>query len=156
MKPDAPFLIRPTETRDIPSLYSVRASTRQNAISAEQLIAWGITPESIAQGFAAGEFVGRVCEVRETVVGFCTGNASTGEIIVLAVLPEHEGKGVGLALLDGVVQELSRRDLPALWLACSPDPTSRSHGFYRANGWKPDGRTVENGDEVLVHGVTTG
>lgn len=34
--------------------------------------------------------------------------------------------------------------------SCSPDPRIRSHGFYRAHGWRPDGRKLDNGDEILV------
>ena len=141
---------RPTEVRDIPSLYVVRASTRQNAISQEQLIAWGITPESTAQGLLSHEYFGMVCEDNGAIVGFCTGNTTTGEIMVLAVLPEYEGQGIGKALLDGVVARLQKLDLASLWLACSPDPASRSHGFYRANGWVANGARLENGDEVLT------
>ena len=143
-------IIRTTELQDIPSLYEVRAGTRQNAIPREQLIEWGITPESTAEGFSSGALVGRVCEIDGRVVGFCSGDTSTGEVLVLAVLPEWEGKGIGRALLDGVVLELERRNLSRLWLACSPDPRSRSHGFYRANGWRDSGRKSDNGDEILV------
>lgn len=144
------YRIRPTESRDIPDLYRVRASTRQNAISAQQLIDWGITPGSIAEGFASGRFEGFVCEADGRVVGFCTGDNASGEVIVLAVLPEHEGAGIGQALLGNVVAALRTRNPARLWLACSPDPASRSHGFYRHLGWTPTGERQENGDEILA------
>lgn len=149
MTPHDPWLVRPTEVRDIPALYVVRASTRQNAITAETLIGWGITPESTAEGLASGEFHGMVCEAQGKVVGFCTGDTRTGEVLVLAVLPEFEGKGIGSTLLRSVVAGLSECQIPSLWLACSPDPASRSHGFYRAQGWVANGKTLDNGDEIL-------
>lgn len=147
---DDRYRIRATEARDIPDLYRVRASTRQNAISEQQLVEWGITPRSIADGLESGKLFGVVCEYDGRVVGFCTGDTATGEVIVLAVLPEREGKGVGLSMLERVVQELSKRGLARIWLACSSDPNSRSHGFYRNNGWIETGEKQENGDDILV------
>lgn len=147
---DDRYRIRATESRDIPDLYRVRSATRQNAISKQQLVEWGITPESIADGLASGQLVGRVCEHEGRVVGFCSGDARTGEVTVLAVLPEHEGRKVGISMLELVVQELTRIGHARIWLACSPDPNSRSHGFYRANGWSVTGEKLENGDDILV------
>lgn len=148
--PDMESLIfRPTEIRDIPSLYEVRAATRQNAISKAQLIEWGITPESTAQGLESQVLCGMVCEAGGKVVGFCSGDTAAGEVLVLAVLPDYEGMRIGITLLEGVVEQLRSRNLSSLWLACSPDPQSRSHGFYRANGWVPDGQKLDNGDEIL-------
>ena len=148
--PGPGLAVRPTELRDIPSLYHVRASTRQNPVSRDQLLEWGITPESIAEGFETGEFQGMVCESGEAVVGFCTGNTRTGEVLVLAVLPEFENRKVGLTLLEGVVAELRRSNVPSIWLGCSPNPESRSYGFYRANGWGETGQKTETGDDILV------
>lgn len=144
------WVIRPTELRDIPALYVVRANTRQNAIAIQTLIEWGITPESTAEGLASGELFGMVCEAQGEVVGFCSGNTGTGEVLVLAVLPEYEGKGIGIALLEAVVAGLKACQIPSLWLACSSDPESRSYGFYRAHGWVPNGTVLENGDEILA------
>lgn len=148
--PDLRIQIRPTEVRDIPDLYRVRASTRQNAISKRTLIEWGITPESTAEGLESGRLAGRVCEQQGHIVGFCTGDTHSGEVLVLAVLPEHEGQGIGLTLLTNVVDELKQQGCTRLWLACSADPASRSHGFYRRNGWSATGVKLDNGDEVLV------
>ena len=69
---------------------------------------------------------------------------------MLAVLPEFEGKKIGLTLLNGVVEELNARKVKSIWLGCSSDPQSRSFGFYRANGWAPTGEVLGNGDEILV------
>lgn len=151
-----PYRIRSTEPRDIPELYRVRASTRQNAISEQQLVEWGITPRSIADGLASGKLFGVVCEHDGRVVGFCSGDTATGEVIVLAVLPEHEGRGVGLSMLERVVQELTTRGCERIWLACSSDPNSRSHGFYRSNGWIETGERLENGDDILVKRMPCG
>ena len=62
-------------------------------------------------------------------------------VVVVAVLPEYEGRGVGERLLS--------RRCGRPWLAANPDPAGRSHGFYRSKGWRPTGEPVHD-DEVLV------
>jgi ribosomal protein S18 acetylase RimI-like enzyme len=123
---------RPTEATDVDACFTVRAQTRENAISREQLASVGITPESFATALEAGRVKGWVCADGPQVVGFCSGDCETGEVLVLAVLPEYEGRGVGKRLLAEVVGELRAHGHRRMWLAASADPASRSHGFYRA------------------------
>ena len=141
---------RRTEISDIDATYGVRARTRQNPVSRGQLEAWGFTAEAVAAGYLAGRYAGWVCEDEGEIVGFGTGDAATGEILVIAVLPEYEGKGIGKRLLELVSESLSERGCRRLWLAASPDPAIRAHGFYRAHGWAPKGGKDANGDEILV------
>jgi ribosomal protein S18 acetylase RimI-like enzyme len=68
----------------------------------------------------------------------------------LAVLPDFEGRGIGIGLLDLVVGALRARGVGRIWLSASADPRIRAHGFYRANGWEPTGEILENGDQILV------
>jgi GNAT superfamily N-acetyltransferase len=146
------LIFRETQPGDIDACFSVRGRTRENAISREQLAAIGITPESSSAALESGRVKGWVCEDDGQVVGFCSGDTETGEVLVLAVLPEYEGKGVGRRLLAEVVRELRARGHGRLWLAASADPAHRSHGiyFYRAQGWKPMGEVDAAGDEILV------
>ena len=140
---------RPTQPRDLEETYLVRASTRQNPISREKLVAAGWTPEFVSEKLVIGEYIGWVCEQQGKIIGFTTGNTRTGEIIVLAVLPEYEGMKIGKRLLSRLMDTLTGKGCTSLWLEASPDPKVRAHGFYRANGWAPTGRTSANGDEVL-------
>jgi ribosomal protein S18 acetylase RimI-like enzyme len=39
--------------------------------------------------------VGVVAESKNEVIGFCSGDVNTGEVMVLALLPEYEGQGFG-------------------------------------------------------------
>lgn len=71
-------------------------------------------------------------------------------MVVLAVLPEYEGRGVGKRLLGEVVGELRALGHRRLWLAAAPDPAIRAHGFYRSQGWRPTGEVDGIGDEILV------
>lgn len=144
------FVFRPTIRKDIEETFAVRAATRQNPVSRDQLAAWGFTPQSVWDRFSGGEYLGWVCEHAGRIVGFCTGNAATGEIMVLAVLPDFEGLKIGKRLLSLVVDALREKGRSNLWLSASTDPGIRAHGFYRANGWIPTGRLVEDGCEELV------
>jgi len=140
---------RRTEPKDIEQTYSVRARTRQNPMSRAQLISAGFDPESVSRSFSTGEYVGWVCEAGNDVAGFATGDTRTGEVLVVAVLPEHEGKGIGKTLLSLLVGSMTEQGCSTFWLLASPDPDMRAHGFYRANGWVPSGRRAGNGDEIL-------
>jgi hypothetical protein len=52
-----------------------------------------------------------------------------------------------------VVDELRSCGHTRLFLGCSRDPASRSHGFYRHLGWRATGAVDGNDDEVLeLHG----
>jgi ribosomal protein S18 acetylase RimI-like enzyme len=144
------FVFRETKQADIEQSFAIRGSTRQNPIPLPQMIAWGITPASVWDKYSKGESLGWVCEDKGKVVGFISGDVTTGEILVLAVLPDYEGMKIGKRLLTLLVDSMHKKGLTSLWLSASPDPKIRAHGFYRANGWTPNGKTLENGDETLV------
>jgi len=110
----------------------------------------GITPASVAEHLAAGATRGWVCSRESRIVGFCIGEAATGEVLVLAVLPQFEGRGIGKTLLSLAVDWLRSFKPTRIWLGASSDPRTRSHGFYRALGWRPVGEKDTHGDEVLV------
>jgi ribosomal protein S18 acetylase RimI-like enzyme len=140
---------RDTQIGDIDALFEVRASTRQNPLSRSDLAQIGITPQSTAEALESGALVGSVCTCDGRVIGFCSGDPHTGEVLVLAVLPDFEGRGTGRQLLGRVVQRLQRTAVARVWLAAAADPTVRAHGFYRALGWRPTGERIDNGDEIL-------
>lgn len=144
------LLIRETQEADVESLFDVRARTRENPISREQLARMGITPASAAAALRSGAEKGWVCLDGANVIGFSGADAVGGEVLVLAVLPEYEGRGVGKRLLSHAVDWLRSRGFGRVWLAASPDPAARAHGFYRSQGWRPTGERQENGDEILV------
>jgi GNAT superfamily N-acetyltransferase len=144
------LVFRETLPSDIEGLFSVRARTRESAISKAGLASIGITVESIAKQMASGRLKGWVCLNSSTLVGFCNGDAETGEVLVLAVLPEYERRGIGTYLLSRVVEWLRSVGSDTIWLAASPDTRIRAHGFYRSLGWRPNGKREPNGDEILV------
>ena len=124
---------------DTPACFSLRSLTRENAFSPEQLSAIGVTPQSWEADIRGDLLFGFVGLVDQEVIGYCFGIRGSGEIGVLALLPEFEGLGIGKALLGLVVDEFRTTGITRLFLGCSTDPRTRSHGFYRHLGWIPTG-----------------
>lgn len=140
---------RAAATNDAQECIRIRALTRENPISEVQLAELGITPRSWAMGIDSGELPGFVCVANGGVVGYCFGSSKTGEVVVLALLPAFENLGIGKQLLDLVVARLMTGGHQRLFLACSPDPTVRSYGFYRRLGWRSTDTFDDHGDEIL-------
>lgn len=144
------FTIRAAVPSDIAACIDLRGRTRENAISAERLAQLGITQSSWSGQVRDGELPGFVAMSADGVLaGYCFGDAASGEIVVLALLPVHEGQGLGRALLDRTVTHLRELGHGRLFLGCSANPAHRSHGFYRRLGWRPTGERDKYGDEVL-------
>ena len=145
------FTIREATESDMDSLFDIRARTRENAIPRAYLESIGITAESWTASIRSGDQRTWVCFDGATAVAFCGADATNGEVVVLAVLPDYEGRGIGKRLLGHAVDWLRSRGWRRLWLATNPDPNVRSHGFYRSQGWRPTGERQERaGDEILV------
>lgn len=144
-----PIHYRPALPADAAACIDLRGRTRENAFSAAQLAELGITVDSWAAGIAEGDFIGRIAEDDGTLVGFGFADRDSGEVLVLAVLPDHEDQGIGQRLLQEVIVLARAAGHARLFLACSADPRSRSHGFYRHLGWRPTGEVDEAGDEIL-------
>ncbi|WP_416758542.1 GNAT family N-acetyltransferase [Roseateles sp. So40a] len=140
---------RPAVPADIAACIDLRGRTRENAVSAARLAELGITETSWSGQVRDGSLPGFVAHIDGVLAGYCVGDARTGEIVVLALLPEHEGQGLGRALLDLTVSHLRALGHGRLFLGCSDNPAHRSHGFYRRLGWTPTGERDGLGDEIL-------
>ena len=140
---------RPAVPTDAGECIRLRGMTRENPIRAARLASLGITVESSSKSIEAGEVIGHVCTDGGTIVGYCFGVRDSGEIQVLALLPDYEYLGIGKALLSHVVEDLRSLGFKRLFLGCSRNPAHRSYGFYRHLGWRPTGALDSHGDEVL-------
>ena len=127
----------------------IRGKTRENAIPADRLASVGITVASWSEEVRRGTLLGHVCLANEQIIGYCFGDSTSGEVVVLAVLPDFEGQGIGKKLLNLVVQDLLAAGFSRLFLGCAADPATRSHGFYRYLGWRSIGTYDRAGDEIL-------
>lgn len=123
---------------DLPRLFAIRTAARENAVTREWLTATGITEQTVAVMLATTHR-GWLCEVQGEPVGFAIGNGSNGELWVIAVLPAHEGKGIGRALMQLTQDWLWSKGWNELWLVTGFDPNARATHLYRELGWKDAG-----------------
>lgn len=149
----SPVDYRPAQPADVADCIVIRGQTRENAVSVARLAALGITYDSWSESVRSGALPGLVCCDGARIIGYCFGDRATGEVVVLALLPDFENRGIGRQLLNRVVAELIRAGHTRLFLGCSADSASRSYGFYRHLGWRSTGQVDHHGDELLEHRV---
>jgi ribosomal protein S18 acetylase RimI-like enzyme len=148
--------LRPATPADIPACVDLRGHTRENAVSAQRLAAMGITVASWSKDVETGTLAGFVCMDGQTLAGYAFGDTVSGEVVVLALLPQYEGQGLGRRLLQRVVEHLGAAGHHRQFLGCSTDPGTRSFGFYRHLGWSSTGTIDHFGDEVLEYFASCG
>ena len=119
---------------DVPALFYVRPRTRENALTLEQLQRLGINPQSVTESLGQST-KGWVCECSGRVVAFSMADCATGELLVIAVLPEYEGMGVGGRLMALAEAWLRASGCKRAWLTTDLDTALRAYGFYRKRGW---------------------
>ena len=141
---------RRATSSDLPACLHVRGQTRDNPLTPDYLASLGVTTESWGPLVDSGQSVGFVAEKKTQLVGFCFADTRSGEVTVLALLPEFEGLGAGRSLLHLTTQILFSSGREEVWLKASPDPQTRAYGFYRHLGWRWSGATDEIGDQVLL------
>lgn len=136
--------IRPANPADVPALFHIRTSVRENHLSREQLISLGITEASIAKMISSAPCAW-VAFVDDQVVAFSMVDIVEASLFAAFVLPSYEGMGLGAQLVHAAEEELFRhhRDI---WLETAAE--SRAAGFYRRLGWG-DERKVE-GDQIRL------
>lgn len=139
-----PAIFRPAVPADAPALMAIRRAVRQNAITDARLAALGIDAESVAAKMASTH-AAFCAEVDGEVVGFSMADRTDASIWALFVLPEHEGRGIGRALLHLAVDALRADGHRRIVL--STDPDTRAEAFYRRGGWQAAGTNA--GGEVV-------
>jgi ribosomal protein S18 acetylase RimI-like enzyme len=125
---------REVTVADVPALFDVRPKTRENALTLEDLRRLGITPQSVTASLSQSTR-GWLCEVDGRVVAFSMADCATTEFLVIAVLPEHEGRGIGGRLMALAEAWLAASGCRRAWLSTDPDTSLRAYGFYRRRGW---------------------
>ncbi|MEV6642854.1 GNAT family N-acetyltransferase [Amycolatopsis sp. NPDC051371] len=106
-----------------------------------------VEPRAASWARQIGEGAGRVLVAEED--GVVAGFAAFGDtqLYALYLLPEYWGRGLGRALHDRVLEELSG-DSVVLWVLSTNE---RAKAFYVRQGWAPDGATqTETIDEGRV------
>jgi hypothetical protein len=73
----------------------VPCSNRAGPLAACRLASHRITTESTAKQIEERRIIGYVCIDGNRIVGYCYGSRRTGEIQVLALLPNYECREIG-------------------------------------------------------------
>lgn len=89
------------------------------------------------------------CVIDSRMVGHCTGDPISGEIIGLSVDKAHRRQGIGRKLLLLVVEALRAAGATRIWVDAPDDQATPAYSFYRAVGWAPTGEHPRNGSEIL-------
>ena len=75
-------------------------------------------------------------------MAFCMADRSNAELWVIAVLPGHEGCGIGGELMRRADDGLRASGCTRAWLTTDIDTNLRAYGCYRHRGWQ-DCRTED-------------
>ena len=143
-----PLVYRAMVPDDVPAVLETRFATIENPITLAELERnYGVTPAGIAAALA-GDVGGWLCEDGARVAGFAMGDRNSGEVLVVAVHPDYERRGVGKQVLGRICEWLFTAGHARAWLCSNPDPALRAHGFYRHLGWRATGAR-RGDDEVL-------
>ncbi len=141
---------RQMSVADVPDVFGIRVSTLENVVTMSELEEeYELTPATLAEAMQESA-KGWVCEVDDRIVGFAMGDSETGEMTVLAVLPEFERRGIGKKLLVQVQEWLFESGHKQLWLVTTPNPSFRAYGFYLSQGWRATGEIIDGEDEKFV------
>ncbi len=145
--------IRVATEADVEALFEVRTSVVQNHQSREELAGLGVTPRSIAEMLRTTSRVW-IAEEDGQAVAFSMADADQGTIFAMFVRPEHEGKGLGRALMKQAEDWLFGRGWPEIWLLTGSDPGLRAVGFYLHLGWQAAG-LQDDGQTKYVKRIPT-
>lgn len=137
---------REIKSQDIEAIFDVRIQTWHHPRGAEELTEMGITPQTVRELMKTSHR-GWLAERDGSAVGFVMGNKRTGEMWVIAVLPQFENRGIGKTLMSLVEEWLISEGCEELWLTTDPNESHRAVGFYRHLGWQD--WKMEDGDRFM-------
>lgn len=133
------MIVRPARPEDVDGVFAVRTSVRENHLSMEQLAALGIRPEDTPASWARGETRCWVAEEDGEIVAFSAVIPAEATVWAMFVHPDHEGRGIGRALMAEAESSLFADGRDEIWLLTDRDPKVRANGLYQRLGWAPRG-----------------
>ncbi|MCF0063197.1 GNAT family N-acetyltransferase [Dyadobacter chenwenxiniae] len=133
--------IRLAETSDIPSIFNIRTSVKENHLSLEQLAEIGITYETIERAILEEPCLW-IALVNNHPAGFSMADSSEGCVFAAFVSPAYEGIGIGRILMEKAEAFLFNH-YTKIWLETARN--SRAEDFYTKLGWIAT-ESLPNGD----------
>ena len=128
--------LREATAADVPAMFHVRTSVKENHLSESQLAQLGITRQSVVAWLNEG-IAGWVAEEGGQVVGFSLADSRNASIFALFVLPTQERRGHGTRLLAAAVGWLRERGSGTISLKTGM--RSSAVAFYERRGWRKTG-----------------
>lgn len=125
--------LAPREHDDIAALLARSYASTTTVFTAGRSWA-GARPELRLLGRRGGELVAHAAVIRRFLrAPDHDASVLVGDVGLVAVHPDRQGLGLGVALMDAVAGTLSRLGLPFGFLTCDPD----LRPFYGRAGWQP-------------------
>ena len=126
-------MIRVATINDIKQIQVIRNSVKENRLGNPSLITDAAVEEHIT---IKGK--GWVYETEKLIQGFAIADVKANNIWVLFLHPNMEGKGIGKALHNIMMDWYFSQTNETCWL--STDPKSKAAVFYIMQGWKEIGK----------------
>ncbi len=138
--------LRRAVAADVPAMFEIRTSVRENHLSLEQLAELGITPDTLP-AMLDGNGRGWVALEEGRAVAFAMADAQAQTVFAMFVRPGHEGLGLGRRLMAEAEAWLFEQGCDAIELLTDARPDVRANGFYRHLGWADGG--IQSDGQVL-------
>ena len=123
-----PAILRQATITDMSGIWDVRYAVTENTLTRGRLSDEDVRREIEDTGR------GWVIDDDGQIKAFAIGNAQSGNIWALFVLPEAQGMGYGHRLHEVMIDWLRAQNAPTLWLTTGAH--TRACGFYERRGWQ--------------------
>lgn len=123
------MVFREAKVEDIPALYEVRLSVKENVLSDPRKVTREMCVDYLS---VSGK--GWLCEVDGEAVGFSVASLRDASIWALFVKPGYEGRGIGTRLLSLATGWLFGMGVSSISL--STEANTRADKVYERLGWR--------------------
>jgi GNAT superfamily N-acetyltransferase len=132
------MIFREATIEDIDNYMIVRMAVKENVLNNPALVT---KEDNINYLTKYGK--GWVCEIEGQIVGFSIVGLTQKNVWALFVLPEFEGKGIGLKLHHIMMDWYFNQTNEKIWLGTAQN--TKAENFYKKRGWTAVGL---HGDET--------